>query len=51
VLCELGFLFLYSEVFCAKTKDVTGELHNDELRNFGKTVRKLIWARQVTRIG
>lgn len=51
MLCERGFLFLYSEVFGAKTKDVTGELHNDELRNFDKVVRELRWTRHVTRIG
>jgi len=51
VLCERGFLVLYSEVFGAKTNDVTGELYNDEHRNFGKVVRKLKWARHVTRIG
>jgi len=52
VHCVSGvFLFLYSEIFFAKTKDVTGELHNGGLRNFGKLVRKLRWVRHVTRIG
>jgi len=46
-----AFLVLYSEVFGAMTNDVTGELHNDEHRNFGKVVRKLTWAKRVKRIG
>ena len=42
VCCVSGaFYFFITEVSGFKTNDVTGELRNDELRNFGKVVRKL----------